>query len=115
MRAALLNVLKSVASVWLLFLIVMSVFSILNIDFTITDVIYRFQGNAWTWKDALITQDVLHTGGKWLSLAMGLVTLLLLILSTVVTRFKAYRMPLLYLFSATLLSGSSTLGVEFAP
>ena len=104
MRAALLNVLKSVASVWLLFLIVMSVFSILNIDFTITDVIYRFQGNAWAWKDTLITQDVLHTGGKWLSLAMGLVTLLLLILSTVVTRLKAYRTPLLYLFSATLLS-----------
>jgi len=104
MCAALLNVFKPVASAWLVFLIAMSVFSILKIDFTITDFIYRFQGNAWAWKYTLITQDVLHKGGKWLSLAMGLVTLLLLILSTVVTRLKAYRTPLLYLFSATLLS-----------
>ena len=104
MRAALLNVLKPVASAWLLFLIAMSVFSVLKIDFTITDFIYRLQGNAWAWKDTLITQDVLHKGGKWLSLTMGLITLLLLMLSTVVARFKVYRTPLLYLFSATLLS-----------
>lgn len=104
MRAALLNVLKPVASAWLLFIIAMSVFSVLKIDFTITDFIYRLQGNAWAWKDTLITQDVLHKGGKWLSLTMGLITLLLLMLSTVVTRFKVYRTPLLYLFSATLLS-----------
>lgn len=104
MRAAPLNVLKPVASAWVLFLITMSIFSILNIDVALADFIYRLQGNAWAWKDTLITQDILHTGGKWLSLAMGLVTLLLLILSTVVTRLKAYRTPLLYLFSATLLS-----------
>lgn len=104
MRAALLNVLKPVASAWLLFLIAMSVFSVLKIDFTITDFIYRLQGNAWAWKDTLITQDILHKGGKWLSLTMGLITLLLLMLSTVVARFKVYRTPLLYLFSATLLS-----------
>ena len=104
MRAALLNSFKPVASAWLLFIIAMSAFSTLNIDFTITDFIYRLQGNAWAWKNTLITQDILHKGGKWLSLAMGLATLLLLILSTVVTRLKAYRTPLLYLFSATLLS-----------
>ena len=104
MRAALLNSFKPVASAWLLFIIAMSAFSILKIDFTITDVIYRLQGKAWAWKDTLITQDVLHKGGKWLSLTMGLITLLLLMLSTVVARFKVYRTPLLYLFSATLLS-----------
>tara|TARA_R110001599_G_scaffold161454_1_gene350089 strand:+ start:295 stop:915 length:621 start_codon:yes stop_codon:yes gene_type:complete len=82
----------------------MSVINILNIDFTLADFIYRLQGNTWAWKEALITQDVLHKGGKWLSLAMGLGTLFLLILSTMVTRLKEYRTPLLYLFSATLLA-----------
>ncbi|WP_035578864.1 MULTISPECIES: phosphatase PAP2 family protein [unclassified Halomonas] len=104
MRTTLLNVLKPVASTWILFLIAMSVFSILNIDFTLTDFIYRLQGNFWAWKDTLITQKILHKGGKWLSLTMGLATLLLLILSTMVTHLKAYRTPLLYLFSATLIS-----------
>ncbi|MBT2774346.1 phosphatase PAP2 family protein [Halomonas sp. ISL-60] len=104
MRTARLNVLKPLVSAWLLFLIAMSVFSILNIDFTLADFLYRLQGNTWAWKDALITQDILHKGGKWLSLAMGLATLLLLILSTMLIRLKEYRMPLLYLFSATLLS-----------
>lgn len=104
MRTTQLNVLKPMASAWLLFLLAMSVFSILNIDFKLADFIYRLQGNTWAWKDALITQGVLHKGGKWLSLAMGLATLLLLILSTTVNRLKQYRIPLLYLFSATLLS-----------
>ncbi|RUR28323.1 phosphatase PAP2 family protein [Vreelandella andesensis] len=104
MRVAQLNIVKPLAAAWLLFLIAMSVFGVLNIDITLADVIYRFQGNTWAWKDALITQDIFHKGGKWLSLAMGLAILLLLILSTTVTRLKAYRMPLLYLFSATLLS-----------
>ncbi|MDN3560874.1 phosphatase PAP2 family protein [Vreelandella neptunia] len=104
MRAAQLNVLQPLASTWLLFLIAMSIFSSLSIDFTLADFIYRLQGNAWEWKDTFITQDVLHKGGKWLSLVMGLATLFLLILSTIVTRLKAYRTPLLYLFSATLLS-----------
>ncbi|MGP9768119.1 phosphatase PAP2 family protein [Halomonas sp. AOP13-D3-9] len=104
MRAAQLNVLKPIISTWLLFLIGMSVFSILNIDFTLTDFLYRLQGNIWAWKNTWITQDILHKGGKWLSLAMGLATLLLLILSTTVTCLKDYRAPLLYLFSATLLS-----------
>ncbi|KPQ23227.1 MAG: PAP2 (acid phosphatase) superfamily protein [Halomonas sp. HL-48] len=104
MRAAQLNVVKPLASAWLLFLIAMSVFSSLSIDFTLADFIYRLQGNAWELKDTFITQDVFHKGGKWLSLVMGLATLFLLILSTIVTRLKAYRTPLLYLFSATLLS-----------
>ena len=104
MRADQLNVIKPVASVWILFLIAMSVFDSLNIDFTITDFVYHLQGNAWAWKDTYLTQDILHEGGKWLSLAMGLATLLLLILSTTVTCLKAYRTPLFYLFSATLLS-----------
>lgn len=73
MRAAQLNVLKPVTFVWILFLIAMSVFSILNMDITLADFIYRLQGNTWAWKDTLITQDILHTGGKWLSLALGLV------------------------------------------
>lgn len=104
MRAAQLNITKPLAIMWLLFLIAMSAFSILKIDVTITDVIYHIQGNTWAWKDALITQGILHKGGKWLSLVMGLVTLVLLILSTLVKRLKNYRTPLLYLFSATLLS-----------
>ena len=104
MRTTQLNVLKPLASAWFLFLLAMSVFSILNIDFTLADFLYRLQGNTWAWKEAFITQDILHKGGKWLSLAMGLAILLLLILSTMVTRLKEYRTPLLYLFSATLLS-----------
>ena len=104
MRFSQPSFLKPLASAWLLFLVAMSAFSFLNIDFTLTDYVYRLQGNTWAWKDALITQDVVHKGGKWLSLTMGLVTLLLLILSTSINRLKDYRTPLLYLFSAALLS-----------
>ena len=104
MRAAQLSVLKTLACAWLLFLFVMLFFSILNIDFTITDFIYHLQGNSWAWKDTLITQEILHKGGKWLSLMMGVAILFLLVLSTVTTHLKGYRTPLLYLFSATLLS-----------
>ncbi|MEL7612918.1 phosphatase PAP2 family protein [Vreelandella titanicae] len=104
MRAVQLNVLKPVVSAWLLFLIAMSVVSIFKIDFTLADFLYFLQGNTWAWKDTLITQDIIHKGGKWLSLAMGLATLFLLLLSTTITRFKDYRTPFLYLFSATLLS-----------
>ncbi|OZT74788.1 phosphatase PAP2 family protein [Vreelandella boliviensis] len=104
MRTARLNVLKPLVSAWLLFLIAMSVFSILNIDFTLADFLYRLQGNTWAWEETFITQDIIHKGGKWLSLAMGLGTLFLLIISIIVTRLKDYRTPLLYLFSATLLS-----------
>ncbi|MGE6779561.1 phosphatase PAP2 family protein [Vreelandella titanicae] len=104
MRTAKLNSLKPLVTVWLLFLAAMSVFSVLGIDFSLADFIYHLQGNTWAWKDTLITQDILHKGGKWLSLAMGLATLLLLILSTTATRLKDYRTPLFYLFSATLVS-----------
>lgn len=104
MRAAQLTVVNTVACAWLLFLFAMLIFSILNIDFTITDFIYRLQGNTWAWKDTLITQEVLHKGGKWLSLTMGLAILFLLVLSTATPQLKDYRTPLLYLFSATLLS-----------
>ena len=104
MRAAQLNIIKTLACAWLLFLFAMLFFSILNIDFTITDFIYHLQGNSWAWKDTLITQEILHKGGKWLSLTMGVAILFLLVLSTVTTHLKGYRTPLLYLFSATLLS-----------
>ena len=104
MRDIQLRFFMPLVSAWLLFLLAISVISFLNIDFTLTDFFYRLQGNSWAWKDTFLAQNVMHEGGKWLSLLMGMAILLLLILSSMVDCLKEYRIPLLYLFSSTLIS-----------
>ena len=104
MRDIQLRFFMSLVSAWLLFLLTMSVFSVLNVDFTLADFFYRLQGSTWAWKDTFLAQGVIHKGGKWLSLLMGIATLILLILSFSFDCLKEYRIPLLYLFSSTLIS-----------
>lgn len=89
---------------WLLFVVFMSVFSTFDVDFKVADIIYALEGHRWSLQSSFIAQDVIHQGGKTLSLFLGIAVLCLLSISVLRTEWRNLRRPLLYLFLATLLS-----------
>ncbi len=89
---------------WLVFLAIMAMFSIFNIDFMVADWLYRLQGSTWSLKENLVTQAIIHRGGKDLSVTLGCFTFFSLLVSYFWSRSRDWRQPLLYLFLATLLS-----------
>lgn len=95
---------KTLAISWLIFLLATTIISAFNIDFIVTDWLYHIQGSAWVLKDGFITQDIIHQGGKNLSVTLGCLTLLLLVTSFFWQRLSAWRWALFYLFMATFFS-----------
>lgn len=95
---------KTLGTSWLAFLAVIIIFSTLNIDFIVADWLYQLEGSAWSLKDGFVTQEIIHRGGKNLSVALGCIALFFLLASYCWPRLWAWRRPLLYLFVATLLS-----------
>jgi membrane-associated PAP2 superfamily phosphatase len=89
---------------WLVFVFIMSLISISGADFKVADFIYGLEHYRWSLKNDVITQGVIHQGGKMLSLLFGVAVLLLLIISAVCKQCRYLCRPLLYLFLATLLS-----------
>ncbi len=79
----------------------------LDIDKILADYLYGLQGNSWALKDSWITEQVLHKGGRAVSILLALVVLGLLVASYCLNDWHQHRKPLTYLFVAV--SGSSLL------
>ena len=73
-------------------------------DQWLADHLYRWEGGQWAFKDAWLTTQLIHKGGKNLSVLGALLVLLALLRSAFDARWKPLRQPLLYLFLAVGLS-----------
>jgi membrane-associated PAP2 superfamily phosphatase len=81
-----------------------------QIDIGLADRIYALGGNQWSWRDAFLAEDVVHVGGRNLSLALWVTTLLAWLVAAWHAHGHALRRPFAYLLLATLVS---TLLVSF--
>ncbi|MCL7714374.1 phosphatase PAP2 family protein [Stenotrophomonas sp. CPCC 101365] len=79
-----------------------------NGDQWLADLLYRGQGGRWALKDAWWTSQLIHRGGKNLSVLASLLVLLALLRACLDPRWRALRAPLLYLLLAV---GLATGGV----
>jgi membrane-associated PAP2 superfamily phosphatase len=71
-------------------------------DLRVADWIYRASGGAWTWRDAWLTRNLIHEGGRALVAAALLALLVLLAASHVVHRLRPFRHALWYLLASAL-------------
>jgi membrane-associated PAP2 superfamily phosphatase len=70
-------------------------------DFWWADHIYAWGGHAWAWQDGLLTQSLLHVGGRKLSALAWLVLACLCLASCARAAWSPWRRPLFYLLLAT--------------
>nr|WP_298411766.1 phosphatase PAP2 family protein [uncultured Halomonas sp.] len=89
---------------WIGFLMLVFRFQYCGVDFAIADWLYRLEGNEWALKHQLITEELLHDGGRVVSQTMGAITIAGLIISTVLPSLRIWRRPLAYLVLSVLLS-----------
>ncbi|WP_305805415.1 phosphatase PAP2 family protein [Stenotrophomonas sp. YIM B06876] len=75
-----------------------------NIDQWFADLLYRLEGGHWLLKEAWVTSQLIHRGGKWLSVLASLGLIGLLLCACFNARGHRYRRPLLYLLLAVALS-----------
>lgn len=75
-----------------------------NGDQWLADLLYRAEGGQWALRDAWVTSDLLHRGGKHLSTSAAVLASLALLRSCIDARWKPLRRPLLYLLLALGLS-----------
>ncbi|MGC3875053.1 phosphatase PAP2 family protein [Halomonas sp. GXIMD04776] len=80
------------------------IFHLHNVDFAVADWLYRWEGSAWTLKHHLITEAILHDGGRVESQTMGAIAIAGLIISTAWPSLRTWRRPLAYLVLSVLLS-----------
>lgn len=74
-----------------------------SLDLTISEHFYNATLHQWLYKDAWLTQTVLHKGGQAFSKLMGAVVLLFLLFSLPAkSPLHQYRKPLLFLFVAAI-------------
>ncbi|AOA73187.1 phosphatase PAP2 family protein [Stenotrophomonas rhizophila] len=72
-------------------------------DQWLADQLYRMEGHHWLLQNAWATSQLIHKGGKWLSAAATLLTLVLCFHAWRHERAAAWRWPLLYLVMAVAL------------
>ena len=75
-----------------------------NGDQWLADLLYHAEGGQWALRDAWVTSDLLHHGGKHLSASTAVLVSLALLRSCIDARWKPLRRPLLYLLLALGLS-----------
>ncbi|WP_280553553.1 phosphatase PAP2 family protein [Halomonas sp. 25-S5] len=97
------------ALAWCGFLALMLVIYGLGLDFTLADVLYRWQGGEWALQDHVLLQDWLHQGGRTLSQWMGAGVIVALLASLLPTPLRRWRRALLFLFLAV---ATSTLSIS---
>ncbi len=76
-----------------------------GIDLLVADRIYLWSGGAWSLRDAWITSELIHSGGRTLVGVLTLVLLLLFAGSWLLPAWHKYRRALSYLLIATLTAG----------
>ncbi|RYY75080.1 MAG: phosphatase PAP2 family protein [Gammaproteobacteria bacterium] len=89
--------------------IVSAVILIFGLDVRIADYFYGLQGYSWAWKNAWLTDRILHRGGRALSIFLAASVLISFFLSYIMQRLKNFRQQLLYLFLSV--TGSTLLVV----
>lgn len=70
-------------------------------DFWWADHIYAWGHHAWAWKDRVLTESILHRGGRNVSTLAWVLLACLTLLSSVRAAWTPWRRPLLYLLLAT--------------
>lgn len=78
-----------------------------DIDRTVADYIYAIQGSSWSLKEHWIAENILHRGGRTLSIGAALILLSLLFLSWFKQTLFPYRRTFTFLVVTTI--GSSIL------
>lgn len=76
-----------------------------SVDLRLADWIYRQLGSAWTLRDAWLTRDLLHTGGRRLVGALFLLLMLLTAGASVLRSMQSWRRALWYLVLSVVLAG----------
>ncbi len=71
-------------------------------DFALADALYRLEGSAWSLKNGLLTEVILHKGGRWCSVLASVLAILACVRSWKNPDLAAWRRPLAYLLTATL-------------
>ncbi|WP_049630858.1 phosphatase PAP2 family protein [Cellvibrio sp. pealriver] len=67
----------------------------------LADYVYSLQGHNWAWKNAWLLENVIHKGGRALSLLMALLLLIVALASFAVSVFSPFKKTLIFLFIAT--------------
>lgn len=70
-------------------------------DFWWADHIYAWGGHAWAWREHLLTESILHRGGRTVSAVAWAVLACLTLVSGLRSSWSPWRRPLLYLLLAT--------------
>jgi membrane-associated PAP2 superfamily phosphatase len=84
-------------------LVVTAAIEILRADQYLADVIYGLEGNKWQLKEYLITETIIHKGGKYLSIALALSVLLTLISTYLFPALSIWKNRLIYLFISSVM------------
>ncbi len=85
------------------FLMLLALTSLSGLDLQLADHIFTRGGNSWKWRNAWLTETVIHAGGRELVAAMAL-TLVAGIGASFHPRWQAYRRGLVYVLVSALLS-----------
>ena len=85
---------------------------VLHGDFWLADHLFALQGHAWKLKSHLVTETIIHVGGKRLSLVAWLLVLAAAIGSCFGSRFVRWRRPLAYLALTTGLASLLVSGLK---
>ncbi len=67
----------------------------------LADYVYSLQGHNWAWKSAWLLENVIHKGGRALSLLMALLLLVVALASFAVSVLSPFKKTLIFLFIAT--------------
>ncbi len=94
--------------VWLplfAFAVLSLLFEASSIDLWVADHIYVFSGGSWSLRDAWLTRDFIHDGGRLLVGVMAIAMLFVAMATIFLPRLEYWRRGIWYLFVTTLLSG----------
>lgn len=94
---------SSVITVLVVFISTSAIIEIAGIDQVVADLIYRWEGNQWHFKNEWITAVFIHKGGKYFSIAMLFLVIILLFLSYISPLLAEWKHRLQYLLVATML------------
>ncbi len=83
---------------------------IIGLDQALADLIYQREGNQWNLRNEWVTAVLIHKGGKYFSIAMLLIVIIMLFLSYIVPALIVWKLRLQYLLMATI-SGSLIVSV----
>lgn len=100
---------RSILPVLAVALLLQALISHFQLDFAWTRWLYEQEGNQWFFKNHWLFSDLIHSGGRRLSVLLALVSIALYAASFRVQRLYASRRVLAYLAAAPLLASTAVL------